>query len=37
MIATIDRLTNEDLSVGTRDAEDLRAYFHEWAAELADG
>jgi len=36
MIATIDRLTDDDLSVGTRDPKDLRAYFHDWAAELAD-
>jgi len=36
MIATIDRLSDEDLSVGPRDANDLRAYFRDWAAELAD-
>jgi Nucleotidyl transferase AbiEii toxin, Type IV TA system len=36
MIASIDRLSDEDLSVGPRDADDLRSYFHDWAAELAD-
>ena len=36
MIAAINRLTDEDLSVGPRDPSDLRAYFHNWAAELAD-
>jgi hypothetical protein len=36
MIATIDRLSDEDLSVGPRDPKDLRAYFHDWAVELAD-
>ena len=35
MIASIDRPTDEDLS-GPRDANELRAYFHDWATELAD-
>jgi hypothetical protein len=36
MIASIDRLTDEDLSVSPRDANDLRAYFQDWATELAN-
>jgi hypothetical protein len=36
MIATIDRLTDEDLKLGPHDPKDLRAYFHDWAADLAD-
>jgi hypothetical protein len=37
MIASIDRLTDEDLSVGPHRVEKLRAYFHDGATELADG
>jgi hypothetical protein len=37
MLATIDRLTDEDLPVPLGHAQDLRAYFHDWAAELATG
>jgi len=35
MLTSIDRLTDEDLPVELRHAKDLRAYFHDWAAELA--
>jgi Nucleotidyl transferase AbiEii toxin, Type IV TA system len=35
MLTTIDRLTDEDLPVQPRHVQDLRAYFHDWAAELA--
>jgi hypothetical protein len=36
MIASIDRLTDEDLAVSPRDPNDLRAYFQDWATELAN-
>lgn len=35
MIASIDRLTDEDLSVSPVGANDLRAYFQDWASELS--
>jgi Nucleotidyl transferase AbiEii toxin, Type IV TA system len=35
MLATIDRLTDEDLPVQPGNVRDLRAYFHDWAADLA--
>jgi hypothetical protein len=37
MLASIDRLTDDDLPVQTRHVKDLRAYFHDWAAELTAG
>jgi hypothetical protein len=36
MIASIGRLTDEDLSVSPRDADDLRAYFQDWVTEFTD-
>jgi Nucleotidyl transferase AbiEii toxin, Type IV TA system len=36
MLASIGRLSDEDLPVDSRHAEELRAYFHSWAAEIAD-
>jgi hypothetical protein len=36
MIARIDRLSDEDLSVSPSDANDLRVYFQNWATELAN-
>jgi hypothetical protein len=35
MLASLDRLADEDLPVDTRSAPSLRAYFRDWAAELA--
>jgi predicted nucleotidyltransferase component of viral defense system len=35
MLTTIDRFDDEDLPVQRRHAASLRAYFHDWAAELA--
>jgi Nucleotidyl transferase AbiEii toxin, Type IV TA system len=35
MLASIDRLSDQDLPVQARRAPELRAYFREWAAELA--
>jgi hypothetical protein len=34
MLATIDRLTDTDLPVSPRQATALRAWIHDWAAEL---
>jgi hypothetical protein len=36
MIASIDRLTDDDLSVTPHDTENLRAYFRDWATELTN-
>jgi hypothetical protein len=35
MLASIERLSDEDLPVQARCASELRAYFRDWAAELA--
>jgi hypothetical protein len=35
MLASLDRLADEDLPVDTRNALALRAYFRDWAAVLA--
>jgi hypothetical protein len=35
MLASIERLSDEDLPVQARRASELRAYFRDWAAELA--
>jgi hypothetical protein len=35
MLASIDRLTDADLPVDSRHASAMRAYFREWAADLA--
>jgi hypothetical protein len=35
MLASIERLSDEDLPVQARGASELRAYFRDWAAELA--
>jgi len=35
MLASLDRLADEDLPVDSRNAPALRAYFRDWAAELA--
>jgi hypothetical protein len=35
MLASIDRLSDEDLPGDARHTEELRAYFHSWAAEIA--
>jgi hypothetical protein len=37
MLASMDRLADEDLPVLPRHVKDLRAYFRDWAAELARG
>jgi predicted nucleotidyltransferase component of viral defense system len=37
MLASMDRLADEDLPVLPRHVKDLRAYFRYWAAELARG
>jgi hypothetical protein len=37
MLATIDRLTDTDLPVSPRQAIELRAWIHDWAAELQPG
>ena len=36
MLASIGRLSDEDLPVDARHADELRAYFLNWAAEIAD-